>query len=294
MEMQSAIRKFLEHMEVGRGLSLNTIENYKRYLNTFATFSKVKKAEDITEDGVHNFRLWLNRQAGTSGTLKKATQNYYLIALRALLKYLQANEISVIPPNSIVLSRTPMREIDLISREELARIFKAASGEDLILLRDSAILNMLFSTGLRVSELVSLPRKFDFKETEHTIRGKGDKIRIIFLSVQAKETLKKYLAKRTDTESALFVSVRKKPTPLTSRSIERIVQKYSKKAGILKNVTPHTIRHSFATDLLKNGADLRSVQELLGHANIGTTQIYTHVTNKHLKEIHNKFHNPNI
>ena len=291
MDVYVAKRKFLEHMEIARGVSLKTVENYERYLNRFIVQQKIKDVEDITKKKVHDFRLWLNRQNGISGNLKAKTQNYHLIALRVFLKYLISEEIKVMSPDSIELAKTPARDLDLITLEEFERIREAIGKGNIVAYRDRAIIEMLFSTGLRVSEITSLPRNFDFSKNEISIRGKGDKVRIVFLSDEAISSIKKYLKERKDIENKLFVSVLKKPTPLTPRSIERMIKKYAIKAGISKKVTPHTLRHLFATDLLRNGADIRSVQEMLGHANISTTQIYTHVTNKRLKEIHRKFHN---
>jgi site-specific recombinase XerD len=287
-------RQFLEYLEIERGRSLKTVENYKRYLNRFFDFSKVKKPNGITEETIREFRLWLNRQYSNKNrreTLKKKTQNYYLIALRAFLKYITKRGVETLAPEKIELAKTPDRSIDLISASELERLMKSVEGESLKSLRDRAVLETLFSTGMRVSELCSLNRDVDLSKDELSIRGKGEKIRVVFLSEEAKNTLSLYLKKRDDIAEAMFVSCSKKATRLTSRSIERLVKHYAIKAGISKKVTPHVLRHSFATDLLSNGADIRSVQAMLGHSNIATTQIYTHVTDKGLKEIHKNFHN---
>lgn len=291
---------FLEYVEIEKGRSVKTVENYDHYLERFLEFSKLKNAEDITENVMRNYRLWLNRQVGgnnkkTGETLKKKTQNYHLIALRAFLKYLAKRGVKTLSPEFIELAKVGDRHLDLITKDELLRLLKATEGNDLKNLRDKAILELLFSTGLRVSELCSLSRDLDLNADEFSIRGKGEKIRLVFLSPEAKAAIKKYLDKRTDVDDALFVKVEKKEkrkgeASLTPRSVERIVKYYAIKAGISKKVTPHVIRHCFATDLLSNGADLRSVQMLLGHANIGTTQIYTHVTDSHLKKIHKEFH----
>jgi site-specific recombinase XerD len=270
-------------------------------LSRFITHTKIKKPEDISSDLVREYRLWLNRQStgnnrATGETLKKKTQNYYLIALRAFLKYMAKRSVKTLSPEAIELAKVGERHLDLITPEELSRLLNAPEGSDVKSLRDKAILELLFSTGLRISELCSLSRDMDFSADEISIRGKGEKIRVVFISDEAKKTLKKYLDKRTDMEDALFVKVGPENRPnaedggLTRRSIERIVKYYAIKAGISKKVTPHVIRHMFATDLLRNGADLRSVQMLLGHANIGTTQIYTHVTDSELKRVHQKFH----
>ena len=251
---------------------------------------------------MREYRLWLNRQStgnnkATGATLKKKTQNYYLIALRAFLKYLAKRGVKTLSPEYIELAKVGERHIDVISADELGRLLKAPTGDDVKSLRDKAILELLFSTGLRVSELCSLSRDLDLSSDEFSIRGKGDKVRVVFLSDEAKKIVKKYLDKRTDVDDAMFVKVdrkegsQSKEVGLTRRSIERIVKYYAIKAGISKKVTPHVIRHCFATDLLGNGADLRSVQMLLGHANISTTQIYTHVTDSELKRIHKQFHN---
>lgn len=294
--MDKLKREFLEHLEIEKGRSLKTIENYDRYLNVFFNYAKIKSPKQINDNLIREFRLWLNRREN----LKKKTQNYYLIALRSFLKYLTKRKINSLSAERIELAKIPERSLDLISGNELSRLLNAPVGSDLKSLRDRAILEFLFSTGLRVSELVSLPADLDLSRDELSVRGKGEKVRVVFLSERAKKAIKEYLNKRKDMEEALFIKISKiknqsaksktKDNRLTSRSVERIVKYYAIKAGISKKVTPHTIRHSFATDLLQNGADLRSVQMLLGHANISTTQIYTHLTDKHLREIHKKYH----
>ncbi len=300
-ELDSLKREFLEHLEIEKGRSLKTIENYDHYLSRFLEFSKNTSPKDITDTSVREYRLWLNRQdagkkpGGVRETLKRKTQNYYLIALRAFLKYLRKRGIESMSPERIELAKVGDRSLDLISIDELDRLLKAPSGGNLKDLRDSAIIELLFSTGLRVSELCSLHRDLDLNRDELSVRGKGDKVRVVFLSDPAKEKIKKYLAKRDDIDDALFVQLGKgaktaSTQRLTPRSVERIIKAYAIRAGITRKVTPHVIRHSFATDLLQNGADLRSVQALLGHANIATTQIYTHVTDAHLKDIHKTFH----
>lgn len=302
-------QQFLEYIEIEKGRAINTVQNYDRYLSRFIEFSKAKTTSDITENKIREFRLWLNRQSSgnnrsTGATLKKKTQNYYLIALRAFLKFLAKRGVKTVSPEYIELAKVGERHLDLITADELRRLLGAPKGEDLKSLRDKAILELLFSTGLRVSELCSLSSDLDLHADELSVRGKGDKIRVVFFSEEAKKAVKRYLDKRTDLDndldSALFVKVDSKERAtneglgLTRRSIERIVKQYAIKAGISKKVTPHVIRHCFATDLLSNGADLRSVQMLLGHANIGTTQIYTHVTDSELKRIHKQFHNKRI
>lgn len=304
-QLQTLKDQFLSYIEIEKGRSLNTRRNYELYLRRFFEFAKPTKPSDITDTVVREYRMWLNRQSGafSSGgrrdTMKRKTQNYYMIALRSFLKYLGRQGITSLSPERIELAKVGERSLDLISIEELDRIIAATAGDDLKSLRDSALISLLFSTGLRVSELCSLSCDIDLNKDELSVRGKGEKIRVVFLSEDAKAKVKRYLDKRTDIDDALFVQI---ATPLsaatsrdslrlTTRSVERIVKHYAVKAGISKKVTPHVIRHSFATDLLSNGADLRSVQALLGHAHIGTTQIYTHVTDRHLREIHKNFHN---
>jgi len=281
--------EFLEHLEIEKGRSVRTVENYAHYLERFLNFSQAKNPADITDETIRKFRLWLNRQPALGGTLKSKTQNYYLIALRTFLKYLAKRKIVSLPAERIELARVGERQLDLISQEELERLLAAPEGNDLRTLRDKAILELLFSTGLRVTELCSLPRDLNWRAPEISVRGKGEKIRLVFISPAAREAVQRYLMARKDMEEPLFLS--NKNTALTRRSVERIVKFYAVKAGIAKKVVPHSLRHLFATDLLRNGADLRSVQALLGHANIMTTQIYTHVTDKHLRDIHKKYHN---
>lgn len=298
-EIDKLKREFLEYLEIEKGRAIRTVENYEHYLTCFFEFGKIKSPNDITDASVREFRLWLNRQITgnnrqNGSTVSKKTQNYYMIALRVFLKYLTKREIKSMPRDQIELAKTPERTLDLISPEELSRLLSSPSGNTLKDLRDKAILELLFSTGLRVSELCSLTNDFDFKRDEISIRGKGGKVRVVFISEEAKKAVKKYLEARKDMNDALFVQVgdeKEESQALTRRSVERIVKQHAIKAGITKKVTPHVIRHSFATDLLNNGADIRSVQVMLGHANIGTTQIYTHVTDKHLRDIHKKFHN---
>ncbi len=310
-EIDSLRQGFLEYIEIERGRSVKTVENYDHYLNRFFQQQNIRKVSDITERSVRDFRLWLNRQNATkningrltAGTIKKRTQNYYLIALRSFLKFLLKKGYKVLAPDQIELAKVPERSIDLITAEELRRIMDGPRGSDVKNLRDKAVLELLFSTGLRVSELCALDRDLDLSRGEFAIRGKGEKVRVVFISESAKKALNEYLEKRDDMDEAMFVQVagkggkdllkKRESIRLTPRSVERIVRFYATKAGISKKVTPHIIRHSFATDLLSNGADLRSVQALLGHANITTTQVYTHVTDRHLKEIHKKFHDKN-
>lgn len=301
MEAEAAKRQFLEYIEIERGRAVKTVENYDRYLTRYFEQMHVKRVGDISEQNIRDFRLWLNRQPGTGrDSMKRRTQNYYMIALRAFLKFLRKRGIECISPERIELAKLPERHLDLISNSELDRLLKAprealAKEKDdekrLRYLRDTAILELLFSTGLRVSELCALDSDLDLSRDDLSVRGKGEKVRVVFLSESAKGAVRDYLKARKDMEEALFVDGRAKHLHrITPRDIQRHIKKYASMAGITKKVTPHVLRHSFATDLLTNGADIRSVQQLLGHASINTTQIYTHVTDAHLREIHKKFH----
>ena len=297
MNVEQLKREFLEYTEIERGRAVKTIENYDHYLTRFFEQMNISFVSEITEEKVREFRLWLNRQPGTGpDTMKRRTQNYYLIALRAFLKFLRKRGIEGLSPERIELAKVPERHLDLITPTELDRLIVAADGTDERGLRDRAILELLFSTGLRVSELCSLGTDLDLSRDSFPIRGKGEKVRVVFLSDVAKDSLRTYLKARKDMNDALFVnvprnrSIRKEPNRLTPRSIELLIKTYAAKAGITKKVTPHVLRHSFATDLLNNGADIRSVQQLLGHASINTTQIYTHVTDAHLAQVHKQFH----
>jgi site-specific recombinase XerD len=294
-------QQFLEYLEIERGRSVKTVENYNRYLERFFEFAKVKKPSDLTEEQVRTFRLHLNRQPGTKvggrvEPMKRRTQNYYLIALRAFLKFLRKRGIESLSPELIELAKVPERTIDMISAVELKRLMAAPNKKTLEGKRDRAILELLFSTGLRISELCGLSiDDVDLTRDEFSVRGKGEKVRVVFISDEARSAIKDYLKNRKDLDGALFVRYGRKMNDggdlrLSPRAVQRLLKKYAAEAGITRKVTPHVIRHSFATDLLSNGADLRSVQALLGHANIATTQIYTHVTDKHLREVHKKFH----
>lgn len=284
--------QFLEYLEIEKGRSTKTTRNYDHYISKFLDFSKSIHPTDITEQLVREFRLYLNRRE-----IKKNTQNYYMIAIRAFLKFMRRRDIESLNPERIELAKTSPRDLDLISEAELGRLLKAPVGASVIELRDRAMLELLFSTGLRVSELCNLDQDIDLSRDEFSVRGKGDKIRVVFISMSAKKALAAYIQARDDMGEALFVSYPRSNTQknkdlqrITARSVQRIIKHYAIKAGITRKVTPHVIRHSFATDLLLNGADLRSVQAMLGHANISTTQVYTHVTDKHLREIHKMFH----
>lgn len=301
MNLVELKRQFLEYLEIERGRSVKTVENYDRYLERFFAFAKVKDPKDLTEEQVREFRLYLNRQAGTKvggrmEPMKRRTQNYYLIALRAFLKYLRKRGVGSLNPERIELAKVPERSLDLISEAELRRLLSAPKVNTLEGKRDRAILELLFSTGLRISELCGLSiDDVDLSRDEFSVRGKGDKVRVVFLSAEAKDAIRNYLDARKDMDDALFVRYGKKAhlgsdARVTPRTVQRLLKHYAAEAGITRKVTPHVIRHSFATDLLSNGADLRSVQALLGHAHIGTTQVYTHVTDAHLREVHKKFH----
>jgi site-specific recombinase XerD len=300
------IIEYVVDLEVEKGRSKMTVRNYGFYLKRFAAWAKDPKPDAITLDLVRGYRLWLNRLTDARGnTLGRTTQNYHLIALRAFLKYLARRDIKSLPSEKIELAKVPDRHVSFLEGQELARLLDAPLSADtptLVRLRDKAILETLFSTGLRVSELVSL-KKGDIpqKRNDLSVRGKGGKVRMVFLSPDAKNAVSNYLIKRRDLSPYLFVrhdragttNAAKEKTEqhgVTVRSVERMVSQYARQAGIMKSITPHTLRHSFGTDLLRSGADLRAVQELLGHASITTTQIYTHVTDKHLKEVYEAFH----
>ena len=316
---------YLNYLEIEKNRSPKTRENYEHYLRQFLAFARVERPEDITEALVRNFRLALARPVRNSPPeaqrarlrageishgaspkeLKRVTQSYYVIAIRNFLKYLVKRDLKVLAPDKIELPKIPKREIDVLDDRDLERLMSVSSGGDLRSLRDRAILETFFSTGLRLAELCRLDRYLDLERGEFSVRGKGDKLRVVFLSDSARQAIKTYLAKRTDTDGALFVSITKSKKPpagggsssggkvigrITPRAVERLVARVALTAGIPKHIHPHQLRHSFATDLLLNGADLRSVQELLGHSNIATTQVYTHITNKQLREVHEAFH----
>lgn len=290
----SYVQNFLEYLELEKGRSKKTIGAYRLSLEKFFGFVKEIQPEKITLDLIKKYRLYLNRTDENKGELKKITQNYHLIVLRAFLKYLAKNDTKTLPPEKIELAKIPERQVSFLEAEEIEQLLNINVEQNLRKARDKAILELLFSTGLRVSELTGLNRdSINFKKSEFSVRGKGGKIRPVFVSSRAIESLKKYLAMRTDPEPAMFLNIpknKKSPQRLTPRSVERIIKKYAIAAGITKRVTPHTLRHSFATDLLMNGADIRSVQAMLGHASITTTQIYTHITDRQLREVHQAFH----
>lgn len=296
--LNNLITQFLEYLEIEKNRSAQTVRNYDFYLKRFTQWAGDISPADITQEKIRQYRLWLNRFKDVKGReLKKNTQNYHLIALRAFLKYLAKRDIKTLSAEKIELGKMPERVVDFLEGSDLERLLEAPTkieAPEIIKKRDKAILEVLFSTGLRVSELTNLKKEqVNLKKDEFTVRGKGDKPRVVFLSNQAKFWLKQYLDARQDVSPFLFVShdrAHKNEGALTPRSVERLVKKYSKAAGITKKVTPHTMRHSYATDLLMNGADIRSVQAMLGHSSITTTQIYTHITNQQLRDVHKSFH----
>ncbi len=300
-EIKKLITEFLEYLEIEKGCSPLTIRNYDFYLQRFIKQSKISSPQEITKELIRQFRLWLSRLKNYhQDNLSLATQNYHLIAIRCFLKHLAIKDIISLAPEKIELAKTGERQISFLEGDDLEKLLNAplqVKQREILTCRDKAILELLFSTGLRVSELTNLKKEnVNLNKDEFSVRGKGQKWRLVFLSNQAKCWLKKYLEKRTDIDPSLFIRYDRaaksdqKSLGITPRSVQRLVQKYSKVAGLTRKITVHTLRHSFATDLLSNGANLRAVQELLGHRNITTTQIYTHVTNEHLREIYQNFH----
>lgn len=302
-EIERLAKEFSEHLEIEMSRSPRTLSSYSQALAAFFTWGEIKKPADMTSEKIRQYRLFLNRKVTRQNTtLKRSTQAYHAIVLRTFLKYLSKHDIVALAPEKIEIGRIPERQVDFLEYDEVERLLAGPVGDTPRAKRDRAILELLFSAGLRVSELTGLDRdQVNLGKDEFSVRGKGSKLRIVFLSPSAKEAIEDYLKHRTDIDPALFVSHPKKglvnkknaerdTLRLTPRTVERLVKHYAKKAGILKDVHPHTLRHSFATDLLQNGADIRSVQAMLGHASITTTQIYTHVTNERLKEIHQTFH----
>lgn len=301
--LSALINEFLEYCEIEKNQSKLTIRNYRHYLTRFLELTKAQKASDITMEAVRHYRLLLNRQVDKNGkSMKRVTQSYYIIALRAFLKYLAKRDIKALAAEKIELPKIGERQVEFLDDEELKKLMSQPDTTKIIGLRDRAILELLFSTGLRLSELVQLNREqVNPRHDEFAVRGKGDKIRVVFLSDTAKTWLNHYLKKRQDNLKSLFINHPKNgknndkiqdlsARRLTGRSVERMIKKYALLAGINKHVTPHVMRHSFATDLLSNNANIRAVQRMLGHANLSTTQIYTHVTDQELKEIHKKCH----
>ena len=300
MRFTKAKTDFLEYLEIEQNRSQKTIANYDHYLTRLEDYAGDISVADITPELIQKWRLWLNRLGtNTSDELGKSTQNYHLIALRSFLKFCAKRGIPAMSADKIELARTRRKQVTFLDQEDLHRLFEQPKVTELSGLRDRAILELLFSSGLRVSELVNLNRDHvNMTRREFMVRGKGQKDRPIFISEAAANWVQKYLDMRRDSLQALFISYsgnsKKDMTGdfkrLTARSIQRLVERYAKLAGITKHVSPHTLRHSFATDLLMNGADLRSVQAMLGHSNVATTQIYTHVTDPHLKKVYEKYH----
>lgn len=295
------IYDFAESIEVEGGRSTRTAENYTHYMQRFNDFVGHITVDEITTETIRKYRLWLNRYENANGEkLGVMTQSYHLIALRGFLQYLSKRDITSLPPNKIELPKTHRKQVTFLHVDEIERLISEIKTDDDAGLRDRAIIELLFSSGLRVSELVGLDRDHvNTKRREFMVRGKGQKDRPVFISEAAAEHVENYLAVRTDSLVPLFISYSRNVQAastdgdfrrITPRSVQRMVSKYAKLAGITKHVSPHTMRHSFATDLLMNGADIRSVQNMLGHSDISTTQVYTHVTDEHLKEVHDKFH----
>lgn len=296
---------FLEYLEIEQNRSQKTIANYDHYLSRLLDFAGDDiTIADITPEMIRKWRLWLNR-LGTynSDELEKTTQNYHLIALRGFFKFCAKRDIPALTADKIELAKSRRKQVTFLNEDEVGRLFEQPDTDTINGLRDRAILELLFSSGLRVSELVGLDRDhINLKRREFMVRGKGQKDRPIFISQAAADCLQAYFDKREDTTKPLFMRYSGRKTVdlsgnfhrLTARSVQRLVAHYALMAGITKHVSPHTLRHSFATDLLMNGADLRSVQAMLGHSNISTTQIYTHVTDPHLKAVHEKFHNKTV
>jgi len=291
---------FLEYLEIEQNRSQKTIANYDHYLTRLIDFAGDIKVSEINAELIRKWRLWLNRLGtNVSDELQKSTQNYHLIALRSFLKYCARRDIAALPADKIELARTQRKQVTFLNEDEIDRLFAQPDTDKLSGLRDRAILELLFSSGLRVSELVSLDRdQINLKRLEFMVRGKGQKDRPIFISNEAAEWIQHYLDKRNDNTKPLFVRYSGQKlaelsgnySRLSARSIQRLVSRYALLAGITKHVSPHTLRHSYATDLLMNGADIRSVQAMLGHSNISTTQIYTHVTDPYLKKVYQQYH----
>ncbi len=301
MYLSEALDDFIESIEVEGGRSKKTAENYTLYIERFIEFAGDIKVSEISYDLVRKYRLWLNRYENYSGVnLGKSTQAYHLIALRRLLTYLSKRDIKSLEPTKIELPKINKPQVNFLHYEEVERLLEVVPQDTELGLRDRAILELLFSSGLRVSELINLNRDhINTKRREFSVRGKGNKDRPIFISKTASQHIDNYIKSRKDNLSPLFINYSKRcASPsldgnyrrLTARSVQRMIEKYARLAGITKKVSPHTMRHSFATDLLLNGADLRSVQSMLGHASISTTQIYTHITDQHLKDVHDQFH----
>lgn len=307
-DLQILERRFLEHLEIERNCSKLTVRNYEHYLSVLTDFlitnKRIEKPniDDLTADNIREFRLYLSRQKGTKGEMRLVTQGYYVIALRSFLKWLVKNDMKVLQPEKLDVPKIKDHSLKFLTEDQVNRLLNQPLNSAKNGLRDRSILELLFSTGLRVSELVSLNREqINLKTREFGVIGKGGRSRVVFITKHAAEWVDKYLKSRTDHYKPLFIrDLRPKEiglddseVRLTARSVQRLVKKYVRQANLPVAATPHTLRHSMATDLLQRGADLRSVQELLGHKNIATTQIYTHVTDARLREVHEKFHSGN-
>jgi site-specific recombinase XerD len=300
MEISGLVTDYLEHLEIEQNRSQKTIANYDHYLQRLVEFSDDCDIAKLDSEMVRQYRLWLNRLKDDHGQeLSKTTQNYHLIALRSFLKYLAKRDIRALDSAKIELAKVVRPQVTFLEAEEVERLLGAIDTSHAVGLRDRAVIELLFSGGLRVSELTSVNRDhINLDRREFMVRGKGQKDRPVFISHQAADWIGRYLATRKDNYVPLFIHYSGSQnglddgmyTRLTVRSVQRLVKRYAGLAGITKDVTPHTLRHSFATDLLQNGADIRSVQGLLGHANIATTQIYTHLTDPQLKSVHERFH----
>jgi site-specific recombinase XerD len=298
--MSELILDYIEHLEVEGGRSYKTGENYTLYLERFVEFSNNTTVDKITSEMIRKYRLWLNRYKNNNeDELAIITQSYHLIALRGFLTYLSKRDIPSLSPEKIDLPKVSRKQVTFLHYDEVARMLDGIALDSESGLRDRAIIELLFSSGLRVSELVNLNKDHvNTKRREFMVRGKGQKDRPVFIGEATALRVEDYLAARLDNLPPLFLSYSRNNTAgtsgdyrrLTARSIQRIINKYARLAGITKHVSPHTMRHSFATDLLMNGADIRSVQSMLGHSNISTTQVYTHVTDEHLREVYEKFH----
>lgn len=306
-DLQLLKRHFLEHLEIEKNCSKLTIRNYEHYLEVFIKYlindgKENPTVDDMNSESIRKFRLFLSRQLGTKGEMKLVTQGYYIISIRSFLKWLIKNDMKVLQPEKLDVPKTRDHSLKFLDGQQVERLLHQPLNSGKTGYRDRAILELLFSTGLRVSELVSLNREqINLNTREFGVIGKGGRSRIVFISSQAASWVDKYLKSRLDKHKPLFIRnlrpneiiVEEEKVRLTARSIQRLVKKYVRQANLPVAATPHTIRHSMATDLLLNGADIRSVQEILGHKNIATTQIYTHVTNARLREIHEKFHSGN-
>lgn len=305
MNLETAIKKYLEYLEIERGVSKRTLANYERYLIDFLSFSKSVSPTSINKKVVRSYRLSLSRRIVRDGApLKRVTQNYYLIALRGLLRYLSRKEgLDVMSADLIELPKEEEALVKVLQSDSLEKLLQAPDTKSVKGKRDKAILELLFSTGMRVSEFVSLNCKdVNLKTREIAVIGKGGKVRVVFVSDSAASAVVEYIGTREDEWEPLFIRYAGKKTQLskdgedlrlTARSIQRMVKKYALEVGLVVTPTPHTLRHTFATELLQAGADIRSVQEMLGHKDISTTQIYTHITNPQLKKVHRKYHRGN-